>query len=328
MRLKLQNIGIVSNANIAFSGLTVIAGENDSGKSTVGKVLYALIKTIKWSSNTHGSREKEDYYKDKFNKYIEKLFNRQISNDGMIEFEYNDYNFSISISHNVCKSFESPNEYNNTEAKLNSPIFIDTPSIWNILPTLQTIKNIEKKIDLDFLVAELTNDLSEALTTKAGDIDKIKIDIKSIINGEFKEDKSGNFTFNKNGESIDILNTAMGIKYFGILQVLSDNNHLYDGQILILDEPEVHLHPKWQLELAKVIVYLVSKGVKVVVNSHSPYMIEALQRYGNKQNIAANFYLADESKIVEDDQALSKIFAKLSEPFDEFDKMDSETLNG
>lgn len=328
MRLKLQNIGIISKADIAFFGLTVIAGENDSGKSTVGKALYALIKTIKWSSNTHGSREKEESYKDKFNKYIEKLFNRQISNDGTIEFEYNDYDFSISISRNACKSFEFSNEYNNTEAKLNSPIFIDTPSIWNILPTLQTIKNIEKKIDLDFLVAELTNDLSEALMTKAGDIDKIKIDIKSIIRGEFEKDRLGNFVFKKDGDDIDLVNTAMGIKYFGILQVLSDNNHLYDGQILILDEPEVHLHPKWQLELAKVIVYLVSKGVKVVVNSHSPYMIEALQRYGKKQNIPANFYLANESIIVEDDQALSKIFAKLSEPFEEFDKMDSETLNG
>ena len=57
-------------------------------------------------------------------------------------------------------------------------------------------------------------------------------------------------------------------------------------------------------------------------------MIEALQRYAQKENIPNNFYLAQDNKIVEDSQSLSKIFAKLSEPFDEFDKMDSEILNG
>ncbi|MDQ7084943.1 MAG: hypothetical protein Q9M36_08415 [Sulfurovum sp.] len=65
-----------------------------------------------------------------------------------------------------------------------------------------------------------------------------------------------------------------------------------------------------------------------MINSLSPYMIEALQRYGQKANIPTDFYLADDYKIVEDKESLSKIFAKLSEPFDEFDKMDSELLNG
>jgi predicted ATPase len=41
MELKLNNIGIIKNANITLDGLTVIAGENDTGKSTVGKVLYS-----------------------------------------------------------------------------------------------------------------------------------------------------------------------------------------------------------------------------------------------------------------------------------------------
>ena len=47
MNLELKNIGIVKKATMDIDGLTVIAGENDSGKSTVGKVLYCLIKTIR-----------------------------------------------------------------------------------------------------------------------------------------------------------------------------------------------------------------------------------------------------------------------------------------
>ena len=43
MQIKLENIGIVKNSSIELNGLTVITGKNNSGKSTVGKTLYAII---------------------------------------------------------------------------------------------------------------------------------------------------------------------------------------------------------------------------------------------------------------------------------------------
>jgi len=82
--------------------------------------------------------------------------------------------------------------------------------------------------------------------------------------------------------------------------------------------------------MAKIIVELVKNGVKILVNSHSPYMIEALERYGEKAEINMDFYLAEDGMIdkVNDNNSatLSKIFEKLSAPFDVFDQMDSEKL--
>ena len=46
MNLKLENIGIIRNADIKLNGLTVIAGENDTGKSTVGKLMFSIIKAF------------------------------------------------------------------------------------------------------------------------------------------------------------------------------------------------------------------------------------------------------------------------------------------
>ena len=87
--------------------------------------------------------------------------------------------------------------------------------------------------------------------------------------------------------------------------------------------------------MAKLIVNLVKNGVKVVVNSHSPYMIEALKRFSEKENIEdkTNFYLAEEGYIKQIDNDNSKtlveIYEKLSEPYDEFEEMESERfLNG
>ena len=44
MELHLDNIGILKNSSITLDGLTVITGKNSTGKTTVGKVLYALIQ--------------------------------------------------------------------------------------------------------------------------------------------------------------------------------------------------------------------------------------------------------------------------------------------
>ena len=42
MRIFLKNIGKIDNAEVDIDGITVIAGENDTGKSTVGRALFAV----------------------------------------------------------------------------------------------------------------------------------------------------------------------------------------------------------------------------------------------------------------------------------------------
>ena len=59
MILKLQNIGIIEEADINIDGITLIAGQNDSGKSTVGKVLYALIRGVNIDENRFNSSKNE-----------------------------------------------------------------------------------------------------------------------------------------------------------------------------------------------------------------------------------------------------------------------------
>ena len=43
MKLKIQSLGKISNASIRLDGITAIVGNNDAGKSTVGKALFTAI---------------------------------------------------------------------------------------------------------------------------------------------------------------------------------------------------------------------------------------------------------------------------------------------
>ena len=57
MQLQIRNIGTIEDAEIHLDGLTVVAGYNDTGKSTVGKLLFSIIKSL--------NRYEEDLEEDK-----------------------------------------------------------------------------------------------------------------------------------------------------------------------------------------------------------------------------------------------------------------------
>lgn len=46
MQIRLENIGIIKDSTIVLDGLTVITGKNNSGKTTVGKTLYAILDAV------------------------------------------------------------------------------------------------------------------------------------------------------------------------------------------------------------------------------------------------------------------------------------------
>lgn len=48
------------------------------------------------------------------------------------------------------------------------------------------------------------------------------------------------------------------------------------GQVLIFDEPELNLHPANQRRLARLLVLLVRYGVKVLINTHSDYIVREI----------------------------------------------------
>jgi len=278
MELQLKNIGMIKEANVKIDGLTVIAGENDTGKSTVGKELFKEIR-------------------------------------------------EVTIEHRVPSSLIlKDNE------EINLPIFIDTP---DLLAKFNYIKNTsvllqQNKLNfaLPIEVTDLILRISQPLiTTRKNSEFRI---LKEIISGEIFYNKSKDDIFyKKNIEGnrkiiLPMSKTSSGIKMFGYFQMLILNGTLGENSVLILDEPEVHLHPKWQLKMASFIVLLIKKyKIKILVNSHSPYMIEALELYSSKQKINRNFYLAekkDNYAIISDvTDNLEPIYSKLAEPIQDLE---------
>ena len=46
MKIKIHNVGKLADATVEIDGITVIAGENDTGKSSVSKALYSVFSSF------------------------------------------------------------------------------------------------------------------------------------------------------------------------------------------------------------------------------------------------------------------------------------------
>lgn len=90
-------------------------------------------------------------------------------------------------------------------------------------------------------------------------------------------------------EPLDIVNISTGMKSFIIIKTLLQNGSIDENGIIILDEPEIHLHPEWQLKFAEIIVLLQKEfGLNILLNTHSPYFLNAIEVYSKNiilQNI-------------------------------------------
>ena len=47
MKIEIENIALIKNAEIELKGITVVAGLNKTGKTTIARALYMIISAYK-----------------------------------------------------------------------------------------------------------------------------------------------------------------------------------------------------------------------------------------------------------------------------------------
>ncbi len=81
------------------------------------------------------------------------------------------------------------------------------------------------------------------------------------------------------GSNDYVLITDAGFGISQVLPVLVQLFYVPEGSILLLEQPEIHLHPSVQSGLADVIISAVEmRKIQVVVESHSEHLLRRLQR--------------------------------------------------
>jgi predicted ATPase len=102
---------------------------------------------------------------------------------------------------------------------------------------------------------------------------------KKIINGQIELIQQKNipfpsifYTFPKG--KIEIHTASSGVKALSALLLYLERAK--PGELLIIDEPEINLHPQAQLRLMEALTMAVNKGLYVIITTHTPYLIDHL----------------------------------------------------
>ena len=132
----------------------------------------------------------------------------------------------------------------------------------------------------------------------------IATSVKKIIDGDVVLEDRGSGMYldqdelhyvRQDGLNILLRGAATGIISFSHILRLLENGWISKDSVLIIDEPEAHLHPQWIVEYARILV-LINKhiGAKILISTHSPDMVAAFRSISERQGVLPTtiFYLA------------------------------------
>ena len=412
MKLTINNIGKLKNAEVEINGITVIAGENNTGKSTVGKVLwsvfnsfykvyeqiekeridfvneqiYSYIRNLDKSDNvkkktldmaTDIIQNYSIYYRNEENikSYITKKFkennyfigNERIEEliasiytilniidtqiisfiiDEKLSVEFNEEIMNKKIGKGSCANIELNirNKILNFNIEegidvagefvenlkgdidnfdlLTEAVFIDNPFI---IDDIENIFEQKKKNYRQHLVSKLYYNRNENTVKKMyvnEKLEKIYKKLNSIASGKIIIKKLDVYYKDREIE-INAKNLSTGLKTFAIIKMLLQNGTLEENGTIILDEPEIHLHPEWQIKFAELIVLLQKEfGMHILLTTHSPYFLKAIQVYSKKYEISdkCKYYMSEldgeQAILVDKTNNLEDIFYQLTIPFE------------
>ena len=410
MKLSIRNIGKLKEADVEINGITVITGENDTGKSTVGKVLWSVFNGF-YEINEKVYNEKvselekiideiikENVYKNlstDYNSFFE-IFN-STGKKIAIELLKNNKNYSedeIKIIINNYKKDLKIENISNFVQEINETLKISDKEIIKVIVSRVMNKEFhnqinaifskekmnigeinlkikEKEIELKienneisdvknyFLINKETMYIDNPFILDSYDFEdenhqthlvtnvfsenensviyEIKVKKKlnniyqklnSVLSGEILENKNSKFVYRKNGEDIDLKNLSTGLKTFAIIKMLLQNGTLEENGTIILDEPEIHLHPEWQLKFAELIVLLQKEfGMHILLTTHSPYFLNAIEVFSERHKIddKCKYYVAENegnSSIIKDVTGNTReIYRKLARPIQDLENI-------
>ena len=267
----------------------------------------------------------EEGSNDFFGEVMKQLLFSELEIEFPTDFDHanlTDSNFSCGVNFKESK-FESEGKFN-----IRHVFYLESFSIFD-----NYISNEFDSEHVSDLKEHLFPNKLPSLMFEEESIRELEKMVSQVLGGRIIKEK-GNLKFvsKDSNYTCSMKNTASGIKQIAVIQSLLRNRFLGDNSVLIIDEPEVNLHPKWQITLAKILVLLAKEGdITIYINSHSPMFIEAMDTFAEYYDFEeyVSFYLSEQSgndknrfdfnKVPSDE--LYRIYDNLGDPYDYLDRV-------
>lgn len=281
----LKNLEIDFTNNGEILNTIVIAGVNGSGKTNLLKYTYDyfdknyyynndLTNSINFVFEKEEKEINELIYNNLFNslKFYEnnRLYNPEDSNFKVL-------NNSLKI---LPKIIYIPTEINfqniqtttnMLERKYEFLNIVDTNLISNIASYIATRVTYISNTEEDLTGKEVR----EKVAKEINDIFSI-LDLDIKLQGLSRDERSMPIFSNSIGEEFDINDLSSGEKQL-FVRTLAIKMLEPENSIILIDEPELSLHPKWQQKILEVYKKI-GKNNQIIVATHSPHILGSVSK--------------------------------------------------
>ena len=299
----LKNLNINFKSNDKILDIIILIGVNGSGKTRILESIYHCFKIFKSTIV-----DLELFYEKNENEVLESLMDSEglteIEKEMQKDIDYIDclrnikyYNEDYKEGKNqninskiISQSFKKlkifpkiiyvPTEINFQKVEIASPMLVQEYSFLNIVDSI-LIKDVPSYIATRIM--EMANEqentpmgeIRAAVFKEINEIFEI-LDLDIKISGISKNAKSIPIFTNSAGDKFDINELSSGEKQL-FLRTLAIKMLNPENSIILIDEPELSLHPKWQQRIVDVY-RKIGKNNQIIIATHSPHILGSVKK--------------------------------------------------
>ena len=297
-KVHIKNVKGIKDLELSFKkddkilDLIVLAGVNGSGKTTILEAIKDFFdnRNIDFNdiekSNIYLEIFFEDFEREKIIPFINIDSQNNIYQVFHMLGSYNSYiKENKGLYHQLAKKLENspkiiylPANNSFEEVKTESTTLLKDYQFINIINSnvikdipsyIATRKNYLATIEEDLTMKEVTNKVVNEINSI---FNILELDVK--LKGFSKDEKTMPIFENSAGEEFDINDLSSGEKQL-FLRTLSIKMLEPNNSIILIDEPELSLHPKWQQRIIEVYKKI-GENNQIIVATHSPHILGSI----------------------------------------------------
>lgn len=285
-----------------FSPINVIIGGNDSGKTSLLKILYTITKSFEEfalkSKHAH-----EPFKKVLSNKVINtfncknkigRIVKRGANDKLMAEVTYcNRQNVHFTFTEHAKENITDCTEHVEALAESNNALFIPAKEVLSIFKSIEATRANLFIPEFDDTYYDLVKALK--IPTQRGKVETNLVNVnktlEEVFEGEIQQKRGDvdiEYVFKKGKHEYPMSLTAEGVKKIGILTTLIRNRNLHKDTMLFMDEPDTNLHPDAIRRICEITYNLSKAGVQVFLSTHNYFMIKQFSIIARREKCKMN----------------------------------------
>lgn len=302
-KLSISGFKAIDNIDLDFKNLTVLVGMNSSGKSSVIQSILLAVQSISFNNDSplNGLLVSLGNFTEVRNYIINskeiKINLKKSGDDKEVGINIFEKNGKLKLKKTTTnKDLLKFLKYQNKNMRFLSSDRIGSKNIYEVNYSQITDLGFLGEYAIDYFEQHKSDILDENLikdkeTSKTLD-SQVNYWLSYIVNGEIQTNSiEGADAVKaaykiKNNRYFRPKNVGAGLSY--IISIIIALLSSKPGSLNIIENPEIHLHPRAQSRLMEFMVFISNAGVKLIIETHSDHIFNGIRKSLYKKQMNPN----------------------------------------